>query len=166
MDSIETFYNFFSLGDHIQPLLGLYGRLYPAHGRLANIRATINKKDLLHSELHAPCIGRWLPYIHKKLTLDRKGSFEHFDFFSDGLIDFNHDLKKNPQYRIDKNRSFAYHIDTLEVLKTMPRDEQYRMYALLMHEDPSRTKHILDTTIWHTINLSDAWASSIQESED
>ncbi len=166
MDVIKTFYNFFSLGDYVQPLFGMYSRVYPEHGRCANIRIKIDGKDPLHTQLHSSCIGRWLPYIHQTLATKKEGNFENFDFFAPGLIHFYSNPKKAPFYRLDRNRSYAYSIDTLEVLQNLPDDERDLMYGMLAHEDPKRIEKIMGKRVWKNIKKSNDSESSIQESAD
>lgn len=166
MDAIETFYNFFSLGDYVQPLFGMYARLYPEHGRCANIRIKIDGKDPLHTQLHTPCVARWLPYIHEVLAKKKEGNFESFNFFAPSLVHFYSNQKKSPLYRLDRNRSYAYHIDTLEVLNTIPDDERDLMYGMLAHEDPERVEKLLGKRVWKSIKKLNGSVSSIQESAD
>ena len=84
MDVVGDVLNFFSYGDIIQPVLGLYQRTYPKHERLINLEVVtwdhnkkiINKPD--HHEIHAPEIGRWLLAIPDDVKLLGVGDFENW----------------------------------------------------------------------------------------
>ena len=166
MDVIDTFYNFFSLGDYVQPLFGMYSRVYPEHGRCANVRIKIDGKDPLHKHMHAITVGRWLPYIHQELAKQKEGNFENFDFFAPGIVHFYSNPKKAPFYRLDRNRSYAYSIDTLELLQNLPDDERDLIYAMLAHEDPKRIEKLLGKRVWKNIDQSNDSEFLIQESAD
>lgn len=99
MRAIHWFYHFFSLGDFVQPVFGLFDRCYPPHERLANIRILIDGKSPGHKGLHAPMIATWLPAIHKLFAQQKIGGFEHFDFSQPGLISFR--TEKLPKYEFD-----------------------------------------------------------------
>jgi hypothetical protein len=142
MKVIEKFYNFFSLGDYIQPLFGLYGRLYPAHPSIANIRIKIDSLDPIHKELHNECIGRWLLYIHEQLHQEQKGYFETFDFSASGLIHFYSNLSLNPTYHIDRNRSYAYYNDHVTSIDNISNDEKDLLFELLAHEEPEKLQKL------------------------
>lgn len=103
MDIIESFYNLFSFDDWIQPVLGIFGRTYPEHPRIANIRVSINGKGPHHSALHTPVIAQWIPHIHALLSRDGLGNFKQFSFGKPGLISFvDHEI---PVYSIDTDRT-------------------------------------------------------------
>ena len=100
---VKSFYHFFSFSDFIQPVFGMFERIFPEHPRIANIAITIDNREPNHTELHAPCIGTWLPYIHKKLAKQGIGNFESFAFPVPAYIHFYTD--KHPEYCIDHLRS-------------------------------------------------------------
>lgn len=66
MQHIDYFYNLFSFNDFVQPILGFFGREYPPHDRIANIRIMINDQEPDHSSLHDIIIGKWISHIHIK----------------------------------------------------------------------------------------------------
>ncbi len=103
MRAVQWFYHFFSLGDLIQPVFGLFERCYPPHARIANIRVIIDDRNPGHKELHAPEIGMWLPAIHKLFAQQKIHGFEQFDFAKPGLIHFK--TGKLPKYEVDTERN-------------------------------------------------------------
>lgn len=60
MDIIQRFYNFYSFEDMVQPVLGMFDRIYPEHERITNIRVIIGENEPNHENMHNPLIGRWL----------------------------------------------------------------------------------------------------------
>ena len=103
MSIINHFYNFFSLQDYVQPVLGIFGRTYPEHPRIANIRIGLEGKQGAHSELHDPIIGRWIPFIHEYLGLHSMGNFDQFAFCKPGYMFFF--AQEPPYYKEDINRA-------------------------------------------------------------
>ena len=67
MDMIDRFYNFFSYGDMIQTVFGLYQRELPCHERIINIRIKTHNAHPGHSDLHDPLVASWIPYLDLKL---------------------------------------------------------------------------------------------------
>lgn len=115
MNVISYFYNIFSFGDFIQPILGVCDRQFPPHERIANIRITIDGKEPNHSELHGPVVGTWLPLIHKKLAENTVGNFASFDFQQPGIIRFS--SNQPPWYEIDLQRDLLIEEDRLLMQK-------------------------------------------------
>jgi hypothetical protein len=103
MQVINHFYNFFSLQDYVQPVLGIFGRVYSEHPRIANIRVGIEGKQGSHSELHDPIIGRWIPYIHEHLGYHALGNFDQFTFLKPAYVFFF--TQEAPYYKDDTNRA-------------------------------------------------------------
>ncbi len=147
MEIIGFFYNFYSWGDYVQPLLGLYSRTYPTHSRRANIRITIDSKDPLHIQLHHHCVAMWLPKIHKKLAKKRVGNFNHFNAIAPATINF-FTSGKAPQYILGKKQTMPNEIASLEQLRLLPADEQDLIYALLAHEEPDRVYALCKKKRW------------------
>lgn len=100
MEVIEYCYNFFSLNDIVQPVLGLFNRTHPQHERIANIRVFINGKEPDHHTLHHPSLARWLPALHDMLV--RLECSPAFAWHIPGIIDFNETQK--PLYTFDVKR--------------------------------------------------------------
>jgi len=73
MSVIDYVYNLFSLDDVIQPVMGMFERVYPHHPRIANLRVMIDGKGIDHEMLHAPCIGLWLPVLGKYALCGKPG---------------------------------------------------------------------------------------------
>lgn len=114
MRAIHWFYHFFSLGDFVQPVFGLFDRCYPAHERLANIRMLIEEKHPGHKELHAPMVARWLPAIHRLFAQQKINGFDFFNFALPGLIIFRGE--KLPIYQIDKDREVLLKRDRSNII--------------------------------------------------
>ena len=68
MSIIGYLYNMFSFADYVQPVLGMFGREFPYHERISNIRLTINYLEPRHTQLHHPLIAAWLPFVHKQYS--------------------------------------------------------------------------------------------------
>lgn len=100
MDIIESMYNFFSLNDAVQPVLGFFQRTYPSHERIANIRVYINGKEPDHSSIHHPAIARWIPKLHDMLMNLECSPI--FAFKMPGIIEFSDSSK--PLYTMDIER--------------------------------------------------------------
>jgi|SaaInlLV_10m_DNA_2_1039722.scaffolds.fasta_scaffold00331_13 hypothetical protein len=61
MEVIGCVYNIFSLGDMLQPVGGIYKRMYPEQDRLWNIRLKISEsRDPTHMQMHHPIIAEHL----------------------------------------------------------------------------------------------------------
>ena len=93
MDTIDYFYNFFSFEDLVQPILGMFERVYPDHKRIANIRVTIDNKEPNHSQLHSSTIAQWLCTLHETITIN---------FSQPGILHFTQN--QIPQYEFDPDR--------------------------------------------------------------
>lgn len=109
MNTIHYLYNLFSFEDLIQTVLGISAREYPEHKRIANLRVFINGKEPMHSDLHHPLIGKWLPYLHQhfKQYLRENGITDHISepsiiYFADNKI---------PEYSFDANRTILLERD-------------------------------------------------------
>jgi hypothetical protein len=75
MHTIRHLYNFYSSGDQVQTVFGLFGRTYAHHERIANIHVTIDNKQPSHQELHHDLIARWILDIPKSLKDKNLGDF-------------------------------------------------------------------------------------------
>ncbi len=102
MNTIEHVYNFYSEGDLIQPVLGLFERTLPLHERVANFSIMLKNTEQAtnptkpsHSELHNTLVARWLLFIPHELKRQKVGNFEHFDY-TNAHITINND--HGPQY--------------------------------------------------------------------
>ena len=103
MNIIHYVYNLFSFEDLIQTVLGISGREYHEHNRIANLRVFINGKEPSHSGLHDALVGKWLPYLHQhfKKYLSSNGIVGYISepcivYFADGKV---------PEYIFDVNRT-------------------------------------------------------------
>lgn len=103
MNTIHYLYNLFSFEDLIQTVLGISGREYPEHKRIANLRLFINGKEPIHSDLHHPIVGKWLPYLHQhfKQYLRDNGITGYIS--EPSIVYFSND--KAPEYIFDVNRT-------------------------------------------------------------
>lgn len=100
MDTIGYFYNLFSLEDLVQPVFGMFGRQYPVHERIANIRIFIDHKEPGHSDLHHPYVARWLPFLHNYLM--SKTAAENVGLSEPSILYF--EQEKQPVYQHDGRR--------------------------------------------------------------
>lgn len=100
MAVIDYFYNLFSLVDFVQPVLGLFNRVYPPHERMVNLRTVINDREPSHCDIQHPAIARWLPSLHGMLITHQCSPV--FDFHVPGIIKF-YDTEK-PRYELDIDR--------------------------------------------------------------
>jgi hypothetical protein len=105
MDVVGSVLNFYSTNDYVQQVLGLYGRVLPAHERCANLEVTTTftkhgkkmSQKPGHFELHSRCIGHWLLQIPDALASEHRGNFEKFAYDT-GSITFDSDA--GPMYKI------------------------------------------------------------------
>lgn len=111
MSVIQYVYNFFSFFDMIQPVLGLYEREFPLHERIANLVVTINKLQPLHTNLHHPLIGYWLPSLIDQIKNRHMNNFHEFCYEKPGIIHFS--VNKAPVYEIDVYRQRRQEHDKL-----------------------------------------------------
>jgi hypothetical protein len=102
MDVITYLYQFFSYADMVQPVLGLFERVFPEHERIANIAVTINGTEPDHSTMHHPVVAQWLTWIPHTLQEQKIGNFHHFSYTKPGIIHFKEDAL--PWYDIDYER--------------------------------------------------------------
>jgi hypothetical protein len=114
MRAIHWFYHFFSIGDFIQPVFGLFERCLPTHERIANIRVLLDTKNPNHSQLHDPEIATWLPAIHCMFSQQKIRGFEQFNFAKPGLILFT--KGKLPRYQADTEIKRLLEVDRKRML--------------------------------------------------
>jgi hypothetical protein len=72
MNVINYFYNLFSFEDLVQPVFGMFEREYTPHERIINMRTIIDGVQPDHTNLHAPCVARWLPFLHTLYTNNKR----------------------------------------------------------------------------------------------
>ncbi len=92
MEIVGSVLNFYSRGDYVQQVLGMYGRTFPHHERLANLEVTTGtttqgRQQPGHFKLHSSTIGRWLLSIPEECAIARRGNFENF-VYGDGIVNF------------------------------------------------------------------------------
>ena len=103
MKTIHYLYNFFSLEDLIQTVLGISLREFPKHRRIANMRVFVDGKEPIHADLHHPHIAKWIAYIHNHfrrylLTHGIKNRISE-----PSIAYFSYD--RPPRYALDYNRA-------------------------------------------------------------
>jgi hypothetical protein len=77
MEVIGSLYNIFSLGDVVQPVGGLYKRMYSEQDRLWNIRLKIKEhRNPTHMQMHHSIIAKHLFEVRDLYTLPEKSSKE------------------------------------------------------------------------------------------
>lgn len=111
MKIIKYLYNLFSFADRVQPVLGIFGRTFPDHPRIANLRLVLNGREPGHIEFCTALTAQWLPYIHEKLGQDNIGKFQYFNFKFPGIIYFSSNA--HPLYSIDVQRKVLLEKDRL-----------------------------------------------------
>ena len=84
MDVIKTVYNFFSYGDFVQPVMGLFSRAYTDHERIWNILFVHRNTYPNHQDMHPKELAWLLPALPELIveqsrdilfTLEDDGSF-------------------------------------------------------------------------------------------
>lgn len=133
MNTIRYLYNLFSFEDLIQTVLGISGREYPNHKRIANLRVFINGKEPHHAGLHYGLVGKWLPYLH-----------QHFKQFlkENGIVGISEPCivyfadNKAPEYVFDVNRT-----------ELLERDRQLSILILDSLRSSLEESNILDPTL-------------------
>ena len=132
MNVIHYVYNLFSFEDLIQTVLGISGREYPDHKRIANLRVFINGKEPTHSELHHALVGKWLPYLHQhfKKYLADQGIIGYIS--EPCIVFFTND--KAPEYVFDTNRTELLERDrqlSVLILDSLRRSLDQRSQSIL-----------------------------------
>lgn len=98
MNVIKNVFHFYSLGDLIQPVLGLYRRNYEGINRINNFKICFQLKGHLinpsHTQMRDILIAKWILMIPERLYHDKIGGFENFDLKLDGEIHFHKDKIK------------------------------------------------------------------------
>lgn len=99
MNYVDYIYNLFSFDDLVQPVLGMFQRVFPKHPRICNLNITVNGKGPGHADLYMDTIARWIVYLHEHLV-----SFvcEKTLFSLPGTISFFEEVA--PTYEIDEER--------------------------------------------------------------
>lgn len=103
MTIIDYVYNLFSFEDLIQTVLGLSGREYPEHKRIANLRVFIDGKEPHHAGLHHAVIGKWIAYLHRHFTQHLQDHGITGRISEPSIVYFHHD--KAPAYEFDVHRT-------------------------------------------------------------
>jgi hypothetical protein len=122
MNIIKKLYNLFSFADRVQPVLGIFGRTFPDHPRIANMRLVLDGKEPGHIEFCTELMAQWLPYIHEKLDQENIGKFQYFNFKLPGIIYLNSNA--NPLYSVDVQRQALLEKDRIimeEISNAMAR---------------------------------------------
>lgn len=95
LHAIDNFYHLFSFSDFVQPVGGLYERVFDTAMHITNIAVTINGVEPNHTQLHAACIAQWLPDLHYYLSLHEVQVTLHVPFI---MVDFT--MHSIPEYCI------------------------------------------------------------------
>lgn len=111
MNVIQHFYNIFSFGDLVQPLQGVFDRIFVQHDRCTNIAVVFDTHTHpSHSQLHHPVIAKHLlciPEIYQQLGVGNFDKFQHavaaeINFLSNGSVSYRHQTEQLDLLRIDK----------------------------------------------------------------
>jgi len=120
MRIIKNLYNFYSIGDSIQTVLGLYQQTYPQTDGITNLRILIKNCGYFshnpgHTQLHDVVIAKWILRI--------PDIFENFDPDNYGEIFF--DDESNPLYKVHAPLvTTTQDLDTQELFIDNPFAEQ------------------------------------------
>lgn len=107
MDAVCYFFNFFSLGDTVQPVFGLFERTFPSHERIANIRVTIDGQSPSHSGIHNPLVANFLPLLATGLPFQKIPQL----FTQPGLLHFSY--ASAPHYEVDTEQQNLIDLEQL-----------------------------------------------------
>lgn len=129
MSVIEGFYNLFSFGDIIQPVQGLYHRVFElSHPAAVNICVRYKDCHPSHSQLHGPIIGNHLLCIPEVYAAMKFANFDTFTYSVPGQIFF--DTKLLPYYCVQPNQFDLIASDKIATqlmreafMKKIPQDE-------------------------------------------
>jgi hypothetical protein len=103
---VQEVHSFYSNGDRIQPVLGLYKQVFPKQDRVVNYRITIEgsggfwNDDPSHTETHLPVVAKWILSIPHAACEQKIGNFENYSPHCNGKIHFSND--KPPVYEKDE----------------------------------------------------------------
>ena len=118
MHIIRYVYNLFSFEDMVQPILGIFGRVFPAHKRIANLSVYIHGQAPGHTQFQVPVVGYDVLGIHELLQQHSEPlGFEKFSFLESGALYFT-------QYN---HVAYVYEFDRL---KKLQQDEHLQRQLL------------------------------------
>lgn len=118
MSVVNHVFNFFSFADMVQPVMGIFGRTFPEHARIANIRLILNGKEPGHLEFCTALSARWLIQLDDLIANGING-FENFDYSKPAML--NVDSHGNPTYALDLQRN------------TLLDNDRFAMQQVLTH---------------------------------
>ncbi len=101
MNHIKQLYHFFSFGDLIQPVFGLFHRIFMSHPRIWNSALMLDAKIIGHSALRHPAIARFLHYC-KKHKLENNNALIHLNTENDD-VKIQEDGLRELQLHLEKN---------------------------------------------------------------
>lgn len=100
MSVIGAIYNFYSTGDIIQPILGMYERKLIGIERAINFRTQIHngmeEYDPSHEQMHHHMIAPWILSIPDDLKDSNRGNFHKCNYYCEGKICFHYN--KEPRF--------------------------------------------------------------------
>jgi predicted esterase len=97
---ITKVYNLFSYADFVQPVMGLFARVFSEHPHIYNLQVKINGICPNHYSIHDPIIARYLPIMH---TMIPSSDPYAIHFFNNKKPVVERDLTREQDLRIDKN---------------------------------------------------------------
>ena len=98
--SIKKVFNLFSYADFIQPVAGLFQRVYPEEDHIYNLQVKIDGICPNHHSIHSHLIARFLPTLQNVIT-STKPQIIHF--FSDKKPEITDDATREKDLEFDKN---------------------------------------------------------------
>lgn len=104
MKVIKYLFNFYSRGDDVQTVAGMYKKQYSNHERITNIELKIRDSkngrnyNPSHHNIHHPIIGSWILLIPFELQKEKAGGFQNFEHSKNCIIVFKE--KDVPTYAV------------------------------------------------------------------
>jgi len=111
MSVIDKFYNFFSFGDLVQRVHGLYDRCFATHARITNIAVLLHGLHPSHSDLHDREVGQHLLKIPDYFQQRVVGNFAKYCDGQPAEISFC--AGKLPVYGLQSNQEKLLELDQL-----------------------------------------------------
>lgn len=109
MTLVGYVYNLFSFEDMVQPVLGLFERVFPLHKRIANLSVYIEGQAPGHTQFQIPLVAYDLCGIHELLQNDYEPlGFEKFSFLQAGSLYFTYARHVAYDYEYDRLRKLEF----------------------------------------------------------
>lgn len=134
--TIEKVYNLFSYADFIQPVMGLFERVFPKKNHIYNVQVKINGVCPNHHSIHDPLIARYLPELHT-LIPNSKPYIVHFFKNKYPIVEL--DTTRDKDLAIDK-----YFTNQLITTFAESKKRGYQAFAEISQETKNRLLRLWD----------------------